>query len=109
MVSAFAITGIKLTRVPNLFIISTSSGLTLNISLGRRPSGNVSSRSSRLDEVQASVNPQVLLVQPVWLLFLPHVGFVLVIDKVDDGCPARRQLGSLTSTLSATDLSRLLT
>lgn len=50
IVSALAMTGIKLTLVPSLFIISTSRGLTLLISCAQT-SGLASLRSSRLDEV----------------------------------------------------------
>jgi len=50
IVSALAMTGIRLTLVPSLFIISTSRGLTLLVSCARF--GAVASlRSSRLDKV----------------------------------------------------------
>jgi hypothetical protein len=87
MVSALAITGIKLTLVPSLFIISTSRGLTLIVSCVRR-AGPRSLRSSRLDKVETGVDPQILLVGPVGLLLLPHVGLVLIINEVDNRSPA---------------------
>jgi hypothetical protein len=65
-------------------------------------------RSSRLDKVETSVNPQILLVGPVGLLFLPHVRLVLIINEVDDRSPADDQLASLYG-IEAADLSRLLT
>lgn len=43
--------------------------------------------TGRTDEVKTSVNPQVSLLHPLWLLLLPHIRLVLVIDKVDDGRP----------------------
>lgn len=107
MVSALAITGIRFTLVPNLFIISTSRGLTLILSLAIVMTVYFSLRSSRLDKVETGVNPQVLLVQPVWLLFLPHVRFMLVVDKVDNRGPADDQFPPDQGP--ETDLSLLLT
>lgn len=43
--------------------------------------------TSRPDEVQARVHPQIGLFVPLRLLLLPHIGLMLVIDKVDDGGP----------------------
>jgi hypothetical protein len=91
MVSALAMTGIKLTLVPSLFIISTSRGLTLLISCAPGK-GADSLRSSRLDKVETSMNPQILFIGPVRLLFLPHVRFMLIINEVDNRSPAVDQL-----------------
>lgn len=39
------------------------------------------------DEIQTGVNAQVDLLLADWLLFLEHVGFVLVVKELDDGLP----------------------
>jgi hypothetical protein len=43
------------------------------------------------------MNSHVDLVLPVRLLFLAHEGFVLVIEEIDDRCPAKME--SQTKTL----------
>lgn len=43
--------------------------------------------SSGSDEVQATMNPEVGLILALRLLFLSHVGLVLVIDEIDDWGP----------------------
>ena len=68
----------------------------------------------RTDKVETSMDTQVLLLFACGLLFLTHVRFVLVVDKVDNGRPAVRvskQLPHQALTLAHTPahLSRLLT
>lgn len=41
----------------------------------------------RTDEVQACVHTQIRFLAPLWLLLLPHICFMLVIDKFNDGRP----------------------
>ena len=41
----------------------------------------------RPDEVQASMDPQICLLISLWLLFLTHVGFMLVVNELDNGHP----------------------
>ena len=43
--------------------------------------------SAGFEKVQAGMDPQILLVFSVGLLFLTHVRFVLVVDEVNDGSP----------------------
>lgn len=43
--------------------------------------------SSGSDEIQASVHTHVDLLSTAGLLLLEHVGFVLVIQELDDGLP----------------------
>lgn len=43
--------------------------------------------SSGPDEVQAAVNPEVSLLLALRLLFLSHVGLMLVVDEIDDWGP----------------------
>ena len=43
--------------------------------------------TSGSNEVEAGMNAEVTLLRTLWLLLLPHVRFVLVIDKVDNGSP----------------------
>lgn len=91
MVSAFAMTGIKLTRVPSFFMISTSSGF--NLPYFMRPERNrclminYSRSTSWFDEIQTRMDPQVLLFFSKGLLLLAHVGFVLVVNKVNNRAP----------------------
>ena len=40
------------------------------------------------DKVKTSVNTKILSVHTDRLLLLAHVGFVLIIDEIDDRCPA---------------------
>lgn len=44
--------------------------------------------TGRPDKVQARMDPHIELAHSVRLLLLPHVRLVLVINKVDDRCPA---------------------
>lgn len=39
------------------------------------------------DEVQAAVNPEIGLLPALGLLFLPHIGLVLIIDEIDNWGP----------------------
>jgi hypothetical protein len=48
--------------------------------------------SGRSYKVQTRMNSHVDLVLPVRLLFLTHVGFVLVIEEIDDRCPAKMEM-----------------
>lgn len=43
--------------------------------------------ASGADEVQASVDTEVDLVSTTGLLLLQHVGFMLIVEKFDDGLP----------------------
>lgn len=43
--------------------------------------------AGRADEVQAGVDSQVNLVLAARLLLLKHVGFVLVVEELDNGHP----------------------
>ena len=43
--------------------------------------------ASRSDEVQASVYTKIDLVNSAWLLFLKHIGLVLIVEELDDGHP----------------------
>jgi hypothetical protein len=54
--------------------------------------GRGSLRRSRLDKVETGVDPQILFIGPVRLLFLPHVRLVLIINEVDNRSPAYYQL-----------------
>ena len=65
-------------------------GLETVSSLSREPTGRTQHHSrvtSGTDKVQASMNTKVTLVDSLGLLFLTHVGLMLVVDKVDDGYP----------------------
>ena len=89
MVSALAMTGMRLTRVPRRFMISTSRGLTLG---SVRPMvycllGDAR-QSAGLEEVKTSMDPQVLLVGTKRLLLLAHEGLMLVVDEINDRRPA---------------------
>lgn len=39
------------------------------------------------NEIQTGVNSQIRLLISLWLLFLSHIGLVLVINKFNDGGP----------------------
>lgn len=43
--------------------------------------------AGRTDEVQASVDTEINLVLAAGLLLLKHVGFVLIVEELDDGHP----------------------
>jgi hypothetical protein len=104
IVSALAMTGIKLTLVPSLFIVSISNGfklmyqdkmakkkrlsVTWELGTDDLPNPRMSGRSYK---VQTRMNSHVDLVLPVRLLFLTHVGFVLIIEEIDDRCPAKME------------------
>ena len=91
MVSALAMTGIRLTLDPSRFITSTSSGLTLSerVSWVAAPAADRCSRvSARPQKVETSVDPEILLVFAVRLLLLSHEVFMLVIAKFHNGSPA---------------------
>ena len=94
IVSALATTGIKLTLLPNLFMISTSSGFTLLAQLTRGGNCEYSRQSTRLQEVQARVDSEILLLGSHRLLLLTHVRLVLIINEVHNRRPATRQPGS---------------
>jgi hypothetical protein len=93
MVSALAMTGIRLTRVPSRFIVSMSRGFKLirfeidtseSIPLNARH--RLDSRMSvGSDEVKTSVHPHIDFIGSMGLLFLAHKVLVLVVQKVDDG------------------------
>ena len=40
------------------------------------------------DKIETSVNAKVLFVHTDRLLLLAHIGLVLIVDKIDDRCPA---------------------
>ena len=89
-VSAFAITGIKLTRVPRRFIISMSRGLRLHTRhqwIGGEMCYACVRVSSGPDEKQAGMYAEITFLRALWLLLLPHVNLVLIIDEVNDGGP----------------------
>ena len=50
------------------------------------------------DEVQAAVDPEVSLLRTLRLLFLSHVGLVLVIDEIDDWRPRVTVVDIVTKT-----------
>ena len=50
------------------------------------------------DEIQASMNPEVRFFVPLWLLLLPHISFVLVVNEVDDGRPGVTIVDVVTKT-----------
>ena len=91
-VSAFAITGMRLTRVPRRFMISMSKGLSLEEGESecreetdvRKGHGRVATWTGK---VEASMHSEVRLVGPQRLLLLSHIGLVLVVDEVNDGGP----------------------
>ena len=89
-VSAFATTGIKLTRVPRRFMTSMSRGFNLRSRSGRemhpRRLRNVR-MPSWPNEVQASMDTKVALISTHRLLLLPHVDFVLVVNEIDNWHP----------------------
>ena len=39
------------------------------------------------DEVEASVDTEVNLFGSAWLLLLKHIGFMLIIEELNDGLP----------------------
>jgi hypothetical protein len=43
--------------------------------------------AGRSDEEQACMDTEVALLRSFWLLFLPHVYFVLVVNKINNGGP----------------------
>jgi hypothetical protein len=43
--------------------------------------------TSGADEVETSMDTQVNLFRPAWLLLLQHVRLMLVIEELDDGLP----------------------
>jgi len=55
------------------------------------------------DEIQTSVNAQVDLLLADWLLFLEHVGFVLVVKELDDGLPGITVVHVITEARSVND------
>ncbi len=55
------------------------------------------------DEIQTSVNAQVDLLLADWLLFLEHVGFVLVVKELDDGLPGIAVVHVITEARSVND------
>jgi hypothetical protein len=59
--------------------------------------------TGRPDEVQARVDSEIGLLTTLWLLLLPHIGFVLVIHKVDDGSPRVTVVDIVTESGSIDD------
>lgn len=59
--------------------------------------------TGRTDEVQASMNAEVGLFTALRLLFLAHVNLVLVIDEIDDRCPAVAVVDIVAETGSVDD------
>lgn len=43
--------------------------------------------AGRSDEEQARMYAEVALLRSLWLLFLPHVYFVLVVNEINNGSP----------------------
>jgi hypothetical protein len=72
-------------------MISMSSGFKLNRASRHIISYNKNSKvlrmSGRPDKVQACMYPQVSLLVPLRLLFLPHISLMLIIDEVDNRTP----------------------
>ena len=89
--SALAITGIKLTRVPKRFMISMSRGFNLNCNDEIQPPEYDETVNLRMtgwpNEEKTCVNPEINFTLPLGLLFLSHVQLMLVVNKVDDGSP----------------------
>ena len=90
-VSALAMTGIRLTRVPRRFMISMSSGFRLSfIAVNAKELQRTLEDirvTCRADEVEAGVNSKVRLFVPLRLLLLTHICLMLVINKLDDRHP----------------------
>lgn len=94
IVSAFAMTGIKLTREPNRFMISRSRGFKLD---GRSRCHELKDKTGGwkecvrvtcwTDEVKTSMDAHICLVRSIRLLLLAHVALVLIVDKINDGRP----------------------
>lgn len=72
-------------------MISMSKGF----SLGTKVIGKNEDMTWKMDirvacgtnEVEASVHAEISLLVPLWLLLLAHVGFMLIVNELDDGKP----------------------
>lgn len=93
IVSALAITGIRLTLVPSRFIVSMSRGFNLvgvpqsaikRLFLETTPGREHSRMSIRSDKVETGVHPHINFVSSVGLLFLTHKVLVLIIQEIND-------------------------
>lgn len=91
--SALAMTGIKLTREPSLFITSTSKGDRLyRMELVSQSIYIVYQLynlrvASWLDKVQADVDSHINNTLTTGLLFLSHIILVLIIKEINNGDP----------------------
>ena len=59
--------------------------------------------SCRPNEVEACMNPQVGLFMSLWLLFLTHVGFMLVVDELDNWKPRVAVVNIVSKSRSVND------
>lgn len=59
--------------------------------------------ASGSDEVEARVDTEINLVVPLGLLLLAHVGFVLVVNEVDNGGPRVAVVDVVTETGAVDD------